>query len=100
LIVSKFPLGICNTKLIELGTATTILDPLSTFLALQSVGISFGGDNIVPVTSESARNVEREAIGTKRTSCVVEVKITKPDAMVRDVAVEEISRVSLSDFET
>jgi len=76
-----------------------ILDPLSTFLALQSVGMSFGGDNTA-VASESARNVEREAIGTKRTSCVVEVKITKPDAIVRDVAVEEMSRVSLSDFET
>lgn len=29
-IVSKLPLGICNTKLIVLGTAVTILDPRST----------------------------------------------------------------------
>ena len=29
-IVSKFPRGICKTKLIALGTATTILDPRST----------------------------------------------------------------------
>ena len=30
LIVSKFPLGICKTKLMELGTTVTIRDPRST----------------------------------------------------------------------
>lgn len=95
LIVSRFPLGICKTRLIELGTATTILDPLSTLRVGQSSGISFGA-----ATSVCSKSLGSKATGAKTTSCRVVVKMTKPEAMENEVVFLDIVRDSSSDFDS
>lgn len=86
LIVSRLPLGICNTKLIALGTATTILDPRST-LRLSHSAEAFLRDESPP----SVKRGGSEASEINVASCPVVVKIRKPDAMVIDVALDASS---------
>lgn len=93
LIVSRFPRGICKTRLIELGTATTILDPLSTFRVSQLEGSSFG------TPSCCSKTCGRVFTGAKIASCALVVKMTNPDAIANEVVFDESSRVSPSDWE-
>lgn len=60
-IVSKFPRGICKTKLIELGTAVTMREPRSTRRLSQ-----WGSSEVPPVEPLfEARNSIIEVVGTK-----------------------------------
>ena len=93
-MVSKLPLGIWRTRLIVLGTATTILDPLSTL----RVGHSAGAVVVGP--SSWSNNCGIVAIGANMASCVLVVKMTEPEAMANDVALVDSVRVSSSDLDT
>lgn len=86
LIVSKFPLGICSTTLIVLGTATTILDPLSTRRFSQS---ALGRSWLLPDVSSDASAVN----GAKVASCAFVVYMTSPEATVNDVVLYATSGV-------
>jgi hypothetical protein len=90
-MVSRFPRGICSTRLIELGTARTILDPLSTLRVSQSAGTSLS------VPSACSKTFGRDAMGANNTSCVLVVKITNADATVKEVVFVDKIRVSSSD---
>lgn|ERR1700722_561235 len=87
LMVSRLPLGICNTKLIVLGTAVTIRDPLSTF--------RLSHPDIMPLTSPlsaegtAEANLDRDA---NMTSCALVVKIRKPEEMVNEVTFDSKTR--------
>ena len=74
LIVSRFPLGICSTKLIELGTAVTIRDPRSSFL-----------DKVVVEAVSPTLKFDNSLKGTNIASCVFVVKMTKFEATVKEV---------------
>ncbi len=69
-----------------LGTATTILEPLST-LRLSELTTTFD-------TSPSDGNANKDADGTKQASCADVVKTTKPDTIVNEVAFD--ARTSLA----
>lgn len=88
LIVSRLPRGICSTRLIALGTATTIRDPRSTLRRSHSTGRSF------TVSPSHAKTPGRDAIGANTASCVLVVKMMKAGASVNDVVFADSMRVS------
>lgn len=79
LIVSRLPRGICKTRLIELGTTTTIRDPLST--------LRFSHSGCFPPPLPTSSNSCRSALrGMNIHSCALVVKMMYPEPMVYDVA--------------
>src|ERR1700727_287140 len=83
LMVSRLLLGICRTKLIVVGTAVTILAPLST-RRFSHRDVIFVTSSLFIVDSMAAK----DARGAKIASCELVVKIQNPDVMVKEVVCE------------
>lgn len=101
--VSKFPLGICSTKLIALGTAVTIREPLSTLLVSHSVGPvpvpdpDTGTDPDAGCAEElELENSEGRAWrGAKCARWAVVVKMRKLEAIVKEFTLDASSAICL-----
>lgn len=92
--VSKFPLGICSTKLVELSTTATILDPRSTARRTPSSLASCGGLRRLSTyaPSSAAPLSDRERRGRNFASCEKVVKMRKVEVRVKEVASEASCR--------
>jgi len=92
LIVSRLPLGICSTRLIVLGMTVTILEPRSTrrfsHMSLDScvVEFAFAWDGSSSSLFAFCARCTNVTTGANWASCAVVVKITKPDAIAKELA--------------